>query len=164
MSKQLSVLIEELAKLCLEKSLKVVTAESCTGGGVAFEITTLAGSSNWFERSFVTYSNLAKIEMLGVAKSAIEMHGAVSREVAIQMAEGAIKHSHGNVSLAITGIAGPDGGTIQKPVGTCWFAWASPYFATVCQQQLFSGDRKAVRTSAIQFSLEQLRQLIAENI
>lgn len=164
MPKQLSVLIEELAKLCLEKSLKVVTAESCTGGGVAFEITSLAGSSNWFERGFVTYTNLSKIEMLGVSKSAIEMYGAVSREVVIQMAEGAIKQSHGNVSLAITGIAGPDGGTPQKPVGTCWFAWASPYFATMCQQQLLGGDRKVIRTSAIQFSLEQLYKLIEEHL
>jgi nicotinamide-nucleotide amidase len=164
MSKQLSVLIEELARFCLEKSLKVVTAESCTGGGVAYEITSLSGSSNWFERGFVTYSNLSKIEMLGVAKSAIEMHGAVSREVAIQMAEGALKHSHGNVSLAITGIAGPEGGTSQKPVGTCWFAWASRYFPTVCQQQLLGDDREAIRIAAIQFSLEQLYRLIAENI
>lgn len=160
MIEQLSSLLKELATICQEKSLKIVTAESCTGGGVAYEITSIPGSSNWFERGFVTYSNLSKVEMLGVAKNSIEMFGAVSREVAIQMAEGALKHSHANLSLAITGIAGPEGGSLQKPVGTCWFAWASPFFQTVSQQQHLGDDRCAIRSAAIFFALERLLQLI----
>lgn len=160
----LSATLKELAMLCQDRALKIVTAESCTGGGVAYEITALPGSSQWFDRGFVTYSNLSKIEMLGVSKNTLEMHGAVSREVAIQMAEGAIKHSHGNVSLAITGIAGPGGGSIQKPVGTCWFAWSSPFFATISKQQHFSGNRTQVRETAIIFALENVHQLIKTNI
>jgi len=116
-------LVEELARLCLRQQWQLVTAESCTGGMVAAAITNLAGSSQWFERGYVTYSNEAKHQDLGVPLQLIEQHGAVSREVAEAMAAGAKKRTHSDLSLSITGIAGPDGGSVDKPVGTVWFAW-----------------------------------------
>jgi nicotinamide-nucleotide amidase len=157
-------LLDDLAQICIKKSLKIATAESCTGGGVAYQITEKPGSSQWFERGFVTYSNLAKIEMLGVSEQTITTFGAVSQEVAEEMAEGALRYSDANVTLAITGIAGPDGGTAEKPVGTCWFAWASQYFETHSERKIFSNDRQAVREQAIIFSLEYLLHLLNKEI
>jgi nicotinamide-nucleotide amidase len=160
---RLSLIKDELARICSENAIKIVTAESCTGGGIAYELTTLPGSSQWFERGFVPYSHLAKIEMLGVQERSIEEYGAVSQEVAIQMAEGAIRFSSASVSLSVTGIAGPEGGSEQKPVGTCWFAWSGTRFATLCKAQLFRGDRCMIRSNAILFSLDNLLQLIRAN-
>ncbi len=156
MHSHLAFILEELGKFCMENSLTITTAESCTGGGVAYEITSLPGSSHWFDRGFVTYSNEAKIEMLGVNYVDINQFGAVSQEVAKQMAEGALKNSHASLSLSITGIAGPEGGTQEKPVGFCWFAWSSLLFGTYCKKAIFLGDRRMVRDHAILFSLEQL--------
>lgn len=144
----------------MNKSIIITAAESCTGGGVAFELTKIPGSSLWFERGFVTYSNLAKIQMLGVNEQSIDQFGAVSEEIAKQMAEGALKASSATVSLSITGIAGPEGGSLEKPVGTCWFAWSGTAFETLAKQKIFIGDRNSVRSQAILFSLKKLLQLI----
>lgn len=161
MSNSIDTLVEQIATICLARSLKIVTAESCTGGGVAYALTSVPGSSKWFERGFVTYSNDAKIEMLGVNKNTIDSFGAVSEQVAMEMAEGAIKNSHGNVSIAITGIAGPAGGTAEKPVGTCWFSFASSHFPTIAEQHLFARqDRQTVRSNAVLVSLTTLVQLL----
>lgn len=157
---QLQLITHELGQLCLKKSLKIVTAESCTGGGVAYELTSVPGSSQWFERGFVTYSDMAKMELLGVQEKSILNYGAVSRTVAKEMAEGAIKNSRADVSLAITGIAGPKGGNKEKPIGTCWFGWAGANFETQGKHTIFQGDRNLVRLQAMIFSLKELLQLI----
>lgn len=149
-----------LGVLLQQKKLILATAESCTGGLVAQIITSVAGSSNWFERGFVTYSNAAKQEMLGVQLLTLERFGAVSAETAREMAEGALCHSHAQVSLAVTGVAGPDGGTKEKPVGTVWFAWAGIGYTTQTQQQLFSGDRTSIREQAAEFALQGLMLLL----
>jgi nicotinamide-nucleotide amidase len=140
----------------------IVTAESCTGGWVAQELTAVAGSSVWFERGFVTYSNEAKQEMLGVRPATLATHGAVSEETAVEMAQGALLHSRGTVALAITGIAGPTGGTRQKPVGTVCFAWATKSGRARAETRHFSGDREAVRRQSVDYSLEKLLELLDE--
>jgi nicotinamide-nucleotide amidase len=140
----------------------IVTAESCTGGWVAQELTAVAGSSVWFERGFVTYSNEAKQEMLGVRPATLATHGAVSEETAVEMAQGALLHSRGTVALAITGIAGPTGGTRQKPVGTVCCAWATKSGRARAETRHFSGDREAVRRQSVDYSLEKLLELLDE--
>lgn len=117
-------LVQQLAAKLTEKGWMLATAESCTGGMIAAACTDLAGSSQWFERGFVTYSNEAKTEMLGVPAEMIAKHGAVSEEVVRAMAEGAIRHSRAQVSIAVTGVAGPGGGSAEKPVGTVWLGWS----------------------------------------
>ena len=117
-------LVHQLADRLLAKQLKITAAESCTGGMIASLLTELPGSSVWFERGFVTYSNLAKQEMLGIKPELIQTYGAVSKEVVTAMALGALTHSAADISIAVTGIAGPGGGSVEKPVGTVWFAWA----------------------------------------
>jgi nicotinamide-nucleotide amidase len=152
----LKSLINEVSNQLTARGWKLATAESCTGGGVAYQLTELPGSSAWFERGFVTYSNLAKVEMLGVKQSLLDTLGAVSEPVARAMAEGALSNSQAQVSIAITGIAGPDGGSKDKPVGTVWFSWASIDAETQSAVQLFSGDRSEVRSQSIRFGLENL--------
>ena len=154
-----AVLVALVADLILEKKLKLVAAESCTGGLVAAACTDLAGSSDWFERGFVTYSNAAKTELLGVDAALIDAHGAVSEAVARVMAQGALAHSHAQVALAITGVAGPDGGSPDKPVGTVWFAWCVPGHV-LTQKMQFIGDRAAVRSAAVQHALQGLYELL----
>lgn len=149
-------LLEDLAQICLDKHYKVVTAESCTGGLVAAAITSLAGSSQWFERGYVTYSNEAKHQDLGVPLELIEQYGAVSREVAYAMARGAKEKTPAQLSIAITGIAGPEGGSTDKPVGTVWFAWGLADGSIQTERALFTGDRQSVRTQAVNFSLSRL--------
>ena len=141
--------VTRLAAVLIEKKLKLATAESCTGGGIAQVLTDLPGSSAWFERGFVTYSNQSKNEMLGVSTDTLTHYGAVSMQVARQMAEGAIKHSRAQVSLAVTGIAGPGGGSDEKPVGTVWIAWAGMDKKTVYKKHQFTGDRHEVRQQTI---------------
>ena len=144
-----------LSTLLQKKQWMLATAESCTGGLIAAACTDLAGSSNWFERGFVTYSNAAKTDMLGVDAALIKHHGAVSEPVAKAMAQGALLHSRAQVSVAVTGVAGPGGGSAEKPVGTVWFAWAWPHgVSTECCH--FAGDRAAVRQSTLQHALEIL--------
>ena len=141
----------------------LVTAESCTGGLIAAACTSLAGSSDWFERGFVSYSNAAKRELLGVADSLIDAHGAVSAEVACAMADGALAHSHADVAVAVTGIAGPGGATPGKPVGTVWLGWAlrgTPARAELLQ---LSGDRAAVREQAVQRALQRVVSLLEDD-
>lgn len=152
-------LAKKVGQKLLEQKLLLVTAESCTGGWVAEAITSVPGSSEWFERGFVTYTNIAKQEMLGVKASTLEKFGAVSEETAREMAEGALKHSHADIALSVTGIAGPDGGSKEKPVGTVWFGWAGKNFDTIAKLKHFNGDREAIRSQAVEFVLSELLRL-----
>lgn len=134
----------------------LATAESCTGGWIAKVITDVPGSSGWFERGFVTYSNAAKVDMLGVSEVTLATYGAVSAETVREMAEGALAHSQAEVAVAVSGIAGPDGGSPDKPVGTVWLAWSSRGGATRSHCYRFSGDREAVRYQSVLAALEGL--------
>jgi len=153
-------LAEQLGQVLTAKGLLLATAESCTGGEVAQVITSIPGSSAWFERGFVTYSNTAKMEMLGVPSQTLMDNGAVSEQTVCAMAEGALQHSPAHFSVAITGIAGPGGGTAEKPVGTVWFSWAAKHRPTLAKKQFFSGDRQSVRDQATRFALEQLLSFV----
>jgi nicotinamide-nucleotide amidase len=157
----LTVLAQDLGRACLRRRVMVATAESCTGGGVAEAITRIPGSSAWFDRAFVTYTNTAKVEMLGVSAATLDRHGAVSEEVAREMSEGALAFSHAGVSVAITGIAGPAGGTARKPVGLVHIAWASRGGEIQPRQFLFAGGRDAIRAQSIAFALQGLIELLA---
>ena len=148
-------LSEQLGRALWQKSATVTSAESCTGGGVAQAITAVAGSSAWFERSFVTYANRAKQEMLGVDAVLLEEHGAVSEPVVISMVKGAAQRASADYAVAISGIAGPDGGSKDKPVGTVWFAWLSPD-RVIARKYHLSGDRNLVREQAVKISLQEL--------
>lgn len=148
-------LVQQLAEKLLTNKLKLVTAESCTGGGLSAALTNIPGSSTWFERGFVTYSNEAKIELLGVKKSTLEKDGAVSAKCAIEMAVGGLENSKADICISITGIAGPDGGTKDKPVGTVFIGIAydshtSPFAF------LFHGDRNSIREQTIVAALKML--------
>ena len=148
-------LCEQLARALQDKGWMMATAESCTGGMIAARCTDLAGSSNWFERGLVTYSNAAKSELLGVPADLIQQHGAVSEPVARAMASGAAHHAHVQVSVAVTGIAGPSGGSAEKPVGTVWFAWCvGGQLSSECR--VFVGDRAAVREATVGHALQGL--------
>ena len=144
-----------VADLLLKKRLFLATAESCTGGLIAAACTELAGSSQWFDRGFVTYSNAAKTDMLGVDAALITQFGAVSEQVAAAMAQGAVKHSAAQVSVAVTGVAGPGGGCAEKPVGTVWIGW-SVNGQTTTELCHFDGDRAMVRTLTVQRALQGL--------
>ena len=148
--------VRALADALLGAKLTIATAESCTGGLIAAACTSVAGSSNWFERGFVTYSNEAKTELLGVAATLIATRGAVSDEVARAMAEGALARSHAQIAVAVTGIAGPDGGSPGKPVGTVWMAIAASGAATRSELLQLSGDRRAIRGKTVQAALARL--------
>lgn len=156
MSSKLDTICQSLATSMLELGYKLAVAESCTGGLVAAAATALPGSSQWFERGFVTYSNEAKISLLNVDANTLERHGAVSEATAKQMAEGALANSEADVAIATTGIAGPDGGTDDKPVGTVCFAWACRNHSTSTITQHFIGDRQSVREQATQYVLQAL--------
>jgi len=149
-------LAERVGRALMRAGATLVTAESCTGGWVAQAVTAIAGSSAWFDRGFVTYSNAAKSEMLGVPEALIRDHGAVSEPVARAMAEGALAHSRARAAVAITGIAGPGGGTPEKPVGTVWFAWAARGAATRSVRHVLRGDREAIRRQSVAIALEGL--------
>lgn len=138
---------------------KMATAESCTGGLIAACCTDLAGSSDWFERGFVTYSNAAKTEMLGVDAALIIHHGAVSEAVVRAMVQGALHHSAAQVAVAVTGVAGPGGGSQTKPVGTVWLGWATPS-GVVTEVQHFAGDRAQVRAATVRHALQRLVELL----
>jgi len=153
-------LARRLGTLAKKRKIDVVTAESCTGGGVATAMTRISGSAKWFERGFVTYSNIAKKEMLGVSQETLRKHGAVSEEVAIEMARGALKRSHADISVAITGIAGPTGGVPGKPVGTVHFAWGVRGGAIQARRFRFEGDRVAVRLQSVYVAIQGLIDLL----
>ena len=148
-----------VAYLMLKKGLFLATAESRTGGMISAACTDLAGSSAWFERGFVTYSNEAKTASLGVDAELIKQHGAVSQPVAEAMARGAITHSLAQVAVAVTGVAGPTGGSVEKPVGTVWFGWATPA-GVVTEMRRFDGDRRQVREATVRHALEKLVTLL----
>lgn len=150
-----------LAQALRQQGLKLATAESCTGGLIAAACTELAGSSDWFERGVVSYSNEAKTELLGVPAALIKQHGAVSEPVARAMAEGALRHAKAQVSVAVTGVAGPTGGSAAKPVGTVWFGF-SVHGQTHSEVQRFDGDRSAVRQSTVAHALRRLLALLGE--
>lgn len=156
-------LAARLGQHLLEASAQVSTAESCTGGGIAQAITRIPGSSAWFEAGYVTYSNRQKTQQLGVAHELFERFGAVSREVVEAMARGAQERSSSRYSVAVSGVAGPDGGSIEKPVGTVWICWGASEQLTA-QRFLFAGDRDAVRRQTIEAALEGLIQLCCAEI
>ncbi|USR76851.1 nicotinamide-nucleotide amidase [Photobacterium damselae] len=158
----IQALANQLGEALAKQQWVATTAESCTGGGVATAITDIAGSSQWFERAFITYSNEAKMQMLGVQAETLANYGAVSEPVVEQMAEGALTNSLADISVAISGIAGPTGGTEEKPVGTVWFAWADKQGwrkTMVCQ---FSGNRSQVRYQAITQAILGMLHHLAE--
>ena len=152
-------LTKTLSEILLSKNWKISLAESCTGGLVCATLTELAGSSEWFERGYITYSNEAKTECLDVPFQLIEKHGAVSEEVAKSMAEGARINSRSDVSISITGIAGPTGGSPEKPVGTVCFAWSKEN-QTFTKTMQFDGDRQMIRKQATEFALAELIALL----
>ena len=155
-------LVHSLAQALRERGMRLATAESCTGGLIAAACTAVAGSSDWFERGFVTYSNAAKTEMIGVDPALIAAHGAVSEEVALAMARGALAHSQADLAVAVTGIAGPGGATPGKPVGTVWVALArrgAPPQADLLQLQ---GERAAIRAQTVEYALQRLLALASQ--
>jgi nicotinamide-nucleotide amidase len=152
-------LAAEVGAAMKQRGWMLALAESCTGGGAAEAVTAVPGSSGWFERGFVTYSNQSKIEMLGVRPQTLETHGAVSEAVVLEMARGAIVQSRAQVAVAISGIAGPDGGTPDKPVGTVWFAWHLSSGQEISRLCRFHGDRQAIRRQAVEHALQGLIEL-----
>lgn len=151
---QLDKSVEALSTELKRREIKIATVESCTGGGVAALFTEFAGSSIWFDRGFVTYSNQSKIEMVGVSSTTLSRDGAVSEQVAREMALGGIAHSDARCALSITGVAGPDGGSETKPVGLVCFGWAGFAQSTPTQTKYFQGDRQAVRTQSVIFAVQ----------
>jgi len=158
---RLAQLTGEVGRGLATSGLSLVSAESCTGGWIAKLLTDVPGSSGWFERGFVTYSNASKTQLLGVPAELIESHGAVSESTVRAMAVGALAHSQGQMSVAVSGIAGPDGGTADKPVGTVWLAWAGVGGETRAERFQFCGDRDAVRRQAVAAALEGVLQRLA---
>jgi nicotinamide-nucleotide amidase len=167
----LATLSADLGQALLAKGWQLALAESCTGGMVAQAVTAIAGSSAWFDRGFVTYSNEAKVDMLSVPDALIQAHGAVSEPVAQAMAAGAIQHSLAHISAAVTGIAGPSGGSLQKPVGTVCFAWfirtdsgraeSAQTTELVVETRYFTGDRAGIRQQAASHVLTGLLSLLS---
>jgi nicotinamide-nucleotide amidase len=147
-------LAQKVGETLMQRGLKLATAESCTGGWVSQAVTAVPGSSDWFDCGFVSYSNTAKQKMLGVDLSVLEKSGAVSEPVVAQMAEGALRNSDADIAVAISGLAGPGGGSENKPVGTVWFAWAIEGHPTVTCLSFFNGDRDEIRLQAVEQALE----------
>lgn len=162
MDKDLEHLSLRVGQALLERKLTLACAESCTGGWVAEVVTAIGGSSQWFERGFVTYSNAAKQELLGVKADTLREHGAVSEAVVAEMATGALARSHAQAALAISGVAGPTGGSPDKPVGTVCFAWVLRGGVPVAETKLFSGDREAVRKQSVIHALHGLLGRLSE--
>ena len=155
--------VEQVATALAQRGWKLATAESCTGGGIAAALTERSGSSAWFERGFVTYSNASKIALLNVQQSTLDKHGAVSEAVAREMAVGALGNSAAQVTLSVTGVAGPDGGTAEKPVGMVCFGWAGPGAACRVETRQLTGDRQQIRLQATIHALSGLLSWLAEH-
>jgi nicotinamide-nucleotide amidase len=156
MTNELSVLAEHLG-LCLKtQGKRLVAAESCTGGWIAQSVTSVPGSSAWFDRGFVTYSNTAKIDMLGVKAETLEKFGAVSAETATEMVQGALNRSRADIAVAVTGIAGPDGGTPEKPVGMVFIAWTGKSGQLCVARKCFQGDRQQIRQQTVATAIKGL--------
>ncbi|HUP94627.1 MAG TPA: nicotinamide-nucleotide amidohydrolase family protein [Burkholderiales bacterium] len=153
-------LAERTGRALRERGLMMATAESCTGGWIAEAVTMVPGSSEWFERGFVTYTYISKREMLGVTSAALEQHGAVSQAVVEQMVTGALERSHAQVAVAVSGTAGPSGGTAEKPVGTVCFAWGVKAGAPRSETQYLAGDREAVRRQSVIHALTVLIDIV----
>jgi nicotinamide-nucleotide amidase len=156
---ELYTLAEQVGHALKAKGLMMATAESCTGGWIAQAVTAVSGSSSWFERGFVTYTNTAKQEMLGVKTATLEAHGAVSEPTVREMVEGALARSHAQVAVSVSGVAGPTGGTPEKPVGLVCFGWGAKGGAIQTAAKHFDGDREAVRRQAVGFALKQVLAL-----
>lgn len=153
------LLAQQVGVALQQHGMTLVTAESCTGGGVAQAITMISGSSEWFDRGFVTYSNTSKEEVLGVSPDTLETHGAVSEQTVREMADGALQYSSAQVAVSVSGVAGPTGGTPEKPVGMVWFAWGTNNsMQAICHQ--LSGDRDAVRAKSVQIALQGVLNLL----
>ncbi|MFC3121977.1 CinA family protein [Agaribacter flavus] len=151
-------LAEELGEILLRKKQTVTTVESCTGGGIAYAITNVAGSSQWFRQAWVTYANEAKETLVGVSKETLMEHGAVSAQTVVEMSYGGLRAADADYCIAVSGIAGPGGGTDAKPVGTVWFAIRHKD-TCLTYHQVFTGDRAAIRQQAIHFALKKLIQI-----
>ena len=163
MKSEINRLASEVGSILKSKHLKLVTVESCTGGWIAESITHLAGSSMWFERGYVTYSNEAKQELVGVRYETLASFGAVSEETAREMARGGIEFSHADVAVSVTGIAGPDGGSADKPVGTVWIAWADRQGNEIAKPENFDGDREAIRCASVESALEGIIRFLTKH-
>ena len=159
---RITALARRLGEACQRRGRKLAVAESCTAGGVCEAITRVPGSSGWLDRGFVTYSNEAKVEMLGVAAATLAAHGAVSAQTAGEMADGALRASRADTAAAITGIAGPDGGTAEKPVGLVWFAWCVRGGAARVEERRFQGDRDTIRRLSVETTLRGLLESLEE--
>lgn len=157
----LSELSKKVGVLLADNNHVLVTAESCTGGGIASAITDVSGSSAWFDRAFVTYSNEAKMDMIDVNPKTLNIYGAVSQETVEEMASGALRHSQATISISVSGIAGPTGGTDDKPVGTVWFGWKIGNLLEEQERVYFSGDRESVRKQACYHALAKLVELLS---
>jgi nicotinamide-nucleotide amidase len=158
-----SLVAATLGQLLASRQWTITTAESCTGGGIASVITSVAGSSKWFEQGFVTYSNNAKQQQLGVVESVLIEHGAVSEAVVRAMAEQARDKAGANVAIAVSGVAGPGGGSADKPVGTVWLAWTIQDAGTTAKCYQFKGDRDAVRAQAVSTAIGELNKVLSKN-
>lgn len=156
----MDVLAAQVGGMLKAHGLKLVTAESCTGGGVAHAITEIAGSSDWFERGFITYSKESKNELLGVPQETLDKHGAVSEAVVREMVMGALYYSRAQAAVAVSGIAGPTGGSAEKPVGTVWFAWGVKDRICVTKLHHFSGSRAEVRAQSVRVALQGVVELL----
>jgi nicotinamide-nucleotide amidase len=156
----MDILAAQVGGLLKAHGLMLATAESCTGGGVAQAITEIAGSSGWFERGFITYANEAKHEMLGVPLDTLIHHGAVSEAVVREMVAGALHYSHAQVALAVSGVAGPTGGTPEKPVGTVWFAWGVKNRTCVAHLHHLAGNRGEIRAQSVRIALQGVVDLL----
>ena len=160
---ELMQLSEQVGLALKARRATVTTAESCTGGWIAKTLTDIAGSSAWFERGFVTYSNEAKAQMIGVSEATLEAHGAVSEQVVAEMAVGALRAAKATYALSVSGIAGPDGGSAEKPVGTVWFGLACASGQGITHVERFDGDRESLRRQATIFALRMLWQQFRQN-
>jgi len=156
----ITVMAQKMGRVARRRGVMIATAESCTGGGIAAAITRVPGSARWFDRGFVTYHNLAKHQMLGVREATLHRYGAVSEAVARQMAAGALRRSQADVSVSVTGIAGPGGGSKEKPVGTVWFAWAAKGGEVQSRMFRFKGDRYEVRRQTVAMALQGIIDLL----
>jgi len=156
----MDILAAQVGELLKAHGMMLATAESCTGGGVAVAVTDIAGSSAWFERGFITYANDAKREMLGVEQDTLQRHGAVSEAVVREMVAGALLHSHAHIALAVSGIAGPGGGSADKPVGTVWFAWGIKGGVCAARLHYLSGNRAEIRAQSVRIALQGVRDML----
>lgn len=160
MNERIDRLAQQLGDLLFERKLKIATVESCTGGFISEAITRIPGSSSWFDRGFVTYTNVAKQDLVGVSSDTLNTHGAVSRAVAREMASGGIRSSRADLAVSVTGIAGPDGGSKEKPVGSVWIAWADRDGNITDRGFHFEGDRQKVREASVESALSGAIELL----